>query len=77
MCDWLYGKTTWIPCCRLISPVSDRPGHDRRYAIDSTRISTELDWQPRHSFEAGLVPAVADAGGGRGELIPAKAPIVD
>jgi dTDP-glucose 4,6-dehydratase len=46
------------PHARLITPVSDRPGHDRRYAIDPTRISTELGWQPRHSFEAGLAATV-------------------
>jgi len=42
------------PHARLITPVTDRPGHDRRYAIDPSRISSELGWQPRHSFEAGL-----------------------
>ena len=46
------------PHARLITPVTDRPGHDRRYAIDPTRISSELGWQPRHSFEAGLAAAV-------------------
>lgn len=40
------------PHSRLITRVSDRPGHDRRYAIDPQRISTKLSWQPRHSFEA-------------------------
>jgi dTDP-glucose 4,6-dehydratase len=46
------------PHARLISLVSDRPGHDRRYAIDPTKISTELGWQPRHSFEQGLAATV-------------------
>jgi len=43
----------------LITFVADRPGHDRRYAIDSTRITTELGWRPAHGFEAGLRETVA------------------
>ena len=46
------------PHARLITPVRDRPGHDRRYAIDPTRISTELGWQPRHDLEQGLEATV-------------------
>src|SRR6266851_5372142 len=38
----------------LISFVSDRPGHDRRYAIDSSFAQRELDWKPRHGFKQGL-----------------------
>ncbi len=38
----------------LITFVDDRPGHDRRYAIDASKLKGELDWRPRHSFEAGL-----------------------
>jgi dTDP-glucose 4,6-dehydratase len=34
--------------------VSDRPGHDRRYAIDASKIHRDLDWAPRHTFEDGL-----------------------
>ena len=34
--------------------VADRPGHDRRYAIDETKIREELGWEPRHDFESGL-----------------------
>jgi dTDP-glucose 4,6-dehydratase len=39
---------------RLISFVADRPGHDRRYALDSSRLQRELNWSPRESFESGL-----------------------
>ncbi|HEX5856235.1 MAG TPA: dTDP-glucose 4,6-dehydratase, partial [Thermoanaerobaculia bacterium] len=38
--------------------VPDRPGHDRRYAIDATRIRRELGWQPSYSFEEGLLRTV-------------------
>ncbi|WP_345888062.1 dTDP-glucose 4,6-dehydratase [Shewanella algae] len=44
---------------QLISYVSDRPGHDMRYAIDSSKIQTELGWQPYESFESGLRKTVA------------------
>ena len=42
------------PYERLITFVSDRPGHDRRYAIDNTRIATELGWEPQETFESGM-----------------------
>ncbi len=38
----------------LIEFVADRPGHDRRYAIDPTKIETELGWRARETFETGL-----------------------
>jgi dTDP-glucose 4,6-dehydratase len=38
----------------LITFVTDRPGHDRRYAIDASRIEQDLGWRPTHSFEQGL-----------------------
>lgn len=38
----------------LITYVEDRPGHDRRYGIDPTKITEELGWQPKHNFETGI-----------------------
>lgn len=42
------------PRRELIAFVTDRPGHDARYAMDISRIAAELDWRPSHSFESGL-----------------------
>jgi dTDP-glucose 4,6-dehydratase len=42
------------PHTRLIDFVTDRPGHDLRYAIDSSKIEREIGWTPRHTFDAGL-----------------------
>lgn len=42
------------PHASLITPVTDRPGHDRRYAIDPAKITEELGWTSSHSFEKGL-----------------------
>jgi dTDP-glucose 4,6-dehydratase len=39
---------------KLITFVKDRPGHDRRYAIDATKIERELGWKPAHTFETGI-----------------------
>ncbi|NGZ76054.1 dTDP-glucose 4,6-dehydratase [Saccharibacillus alkalitolerans] len=38
----------------LITYVQDRPGHDRRYGIDPTKITNELGWKPKHNFETGI-----------------------
>ncbi|MGD1715749.1 dTDP-glucose 4,6-dehydratase [Dapis sp. BLCC M172] len=46
------------PCEKLITFVKDRPGHDRRYAIDATKIKTELGWQPSVTVEEGLSQTV-------------------
>ena len=45
---------TGAPHAELITFVTDRPGHDRRYAIDPTRIRTELGWRPSVTVEEGL-----------------------
>ncbi len=42
----------------LIMFVADRPGHDRRYAIDPTKVMTELGWRPRETFASGLASTV-------------------
>lgn len=47
------------PHSQLIRYVADRPGHDRRYAMDIRKISSELGWQPRHSLETGLKSTIA------------------
>ena len=42
----------------MISFVTDRPGHDRRYAIDPTKIETELGWKPVYNFDTGIVETI-------------------
>jgi len=43
---------------KLIQFIKDRPGHDRRYAIDSEKIEKDLEWKPKHSFKEGLEDTV-------------------
>lgn len=52
--DQLHPSPTGNPYAQQISFVEDRPGHDRRYAIDTSKISKQLLWQPSHNFETGL-----------------------
>ncbi len=42
----------------LITYVTDRPGHDRRYAIDPTKMETELGWKPVYTFDTGIVETI-------------------
>ena len=42
----------------LITFVADRPGHDRRYAIDSSKVGAELGWRPQETFDSGLQKTV-------------------
>lgn len=56
--DELRPSSPITPYSSLITFVKDRPGHDRRYAIDAAKIARELDWMPRESFESGLAKTV-------------------
>lgn len=52
--DELVPESPYRPHAQLIAFVEDRPGHDRRYAIDATKIRRELEWRPEESFETGM-----------------------
>lgn len=52
--DELRPDSSIGPRKKLITYVKDRPGHDRRYAIDATKIAGELNWRPTLQFEAGI-----------------------
>lgn len=56
--DDVFPNSPHTPHQRLITFVQDRPGHDRRYAMDITKISRELGWRPRETFESGLARTV-------------------
>ena len=56
--DEMVADSPYRPHKSLISFVEDRPGHDRRYAIDAGKIKKELGWVPRESFETGLQKTV-------------------
>jgi len=52
--DEVRGDSPFVPHASQIRFVGDRPGHDRRYAVDSSKIERELGWGPMESFESGL-----------------------
>ena len=59
ICDLLDARAPLDrPRRSLITFVADRPGHDRRYAIDPSKIENELGWRASHSFEAGLAETI-------------------
>jgi dTDP-glucose 4,6-dehydratase len=51
-------RSDGLPRSSQITYVADRPGHDRRYAIDASKLHDELGWQPAHSFEQGISDTV-------------------
>jgi dTDP-glucose 4,6-dehydratase len=52
--DELAGARPEGPRDNLITYVQDRPGHDQRYAIDATKLETELGWRATYNFETGI-----------------------
>jgi len=58
MLDMRLKRSKANSCRKLIRFVKDRPGHDRRYAIDATKIRRELGWAPNHSFDEALETTV-------------------
>jgi dTDP-glucose 4,6-dehydratase len=52
--DELRPSDQVIPHRKLVTFVKDRPGHDRRYAMDASKIERELDWHPKETFETGI-----------------------
>ena len=54
LCRLIVARRPGLDCERLITFVTDRPGHDRRYAIDAAKIRDELGWRPAHTFESGI-----------------------
>jgi len=59
MVDRLRPDLPHAPCESLVTSVKDRPGHDRRYAIDFSKIERELGWRPTETFATGLEKTVA------------------
>ena len=57
--DEVCGPLDASPRRELITFVSDRPGHDRRYAIDASKLERELGWRARESFDTGLRRTIA------------------
>ena len=57
--DELRPASPVTPHASLVTFVKDRPGHDRRYAIDAGKIERELGWTPAETFESGIRKTVA------------------
>jgi dTDP-glucose 4,6-dehydratase len=52
--DELQPRTDGMAYAEQITYVKDRPGHDRRYAMDASKMERELGWKPRETFETGI-----------------------
>jgi dTDP-glucose 4,6-dehydratase len=57
--DELHPASPVVPHAQLVTYVKDRPGHDRRYAIDARKIERELGWRPAETFDTGIRKTVA------------------
>jgi dTDP-glucose 4,6-dehydratase len=57
--DDMVSSSPHRPHAKLVAHVTDRPGHDLRYAIDPRRIREELGWRPTETFESGLRKTVS------------------
>jgi dTDP-glucose 4,6-dehydratase len=77
LADHILALTGRPPELKTIVP--DRPGHDRRYLLDSTKIRRELEWQPEWAFDAGLAATVDWYAENRGwwEPLKERAPVVE
>ena len=56
--DELHPKDGGVKYEEQIKFVKDRPGHDRRYAIDASKIKRELGWKPQETFESGILKTI-------------------
>ena len=56
--DRLSPANSGKPYHKLITYVTDRPGHDYRYSINSTKIKNDLNWEPKETFDTGLIKTI-------------------
>ena len=56
--DDLRPRSSNLLYSNLITYVKDRPGHDYRYAIDSSKIQNELNWEPKYTLESGIYDTI-------------------